>query len=113
MEIDSDLTVLLSRDILDEMDKTPSGNFKGKIDLSTYGKLLNILASSNYKALKFPPIFCCDGGLTTIIIYSEGKRTKLSSMFPPRTADKLITFLYHLAMNLNLPPTTDEIKLEQ
>jgi hypothetical protein len=116
LEIDSNNNVLLKRDIWTAKgvtDKHHSGSFKGKIDPHTYFNLIATLLSSDYSNLTFPAIFCCDGEITTIIIYANGRRTKLSSMTPPKEAFRLIEFLQDLALKLNLPPTAEDIKLEQ
>lgn len=116
LEIDSNYDVLLKRDIWTakgESDKRRSGNFKGKIDPRAYFNLFATLVRSNYLVLKFPPIYCCDGSVTTIIIYANGKRTELSSMLPPKEAQKLIGVLHDLALNLNIPSTAEDIKIEQ
>ena len=116
MEIDSNYNVCLHREIWTgkgEPDKYRSGNFKGKIDPHAYFNLSAALISSNYVNLKFPPIYCCDGAITTIIVYANGKRTRLSSMLPPREADQLIEFLHDLSLNLKIPPTSENLDLEQ
>jgi hypothetical protein len=116
LEIDSNYDVFLKRDIWlgkGESDKFRSGSFKGKIDPHTYFNLVATLISSKYTELKFPANYCCDGAITTIIIYANGKRTKLSSMFPPKEAHKLIAVLDDLALKLNIPPTTEDLSIEQ
>jgi GH24 family phage-related lysozyme (muramidase) len=51
--------------------------------------------------------------MTTIIIYAEGSRTYLKSMFPPQQAAQLISFLYNLATKLKLPSTLENYEMEQ
>jgi hypothetical protein len=116
LEIDSNYDALLKLDVInakDEIDIHQSGGFKGKIDPHAYFDLVAILIASNYTELKFPAEYCCDAVVTTIIVYANGKRTKLSSMCPPKEAQKLIAFLHDLSLKANLPPTTQEIQLEQ
>ena len=116
LEIDSNNNVLLKKSIWKEkglIDNHKSGNFKGKIDPKTYFNLMANLIASDYSNLKFRPVFCCDGVITTIIIYANGKRVALSSMTPPEKALRLISFLHDLATQLNIPPTTEEIKMEE
>jgi hypothetical protein len=116
LEIDSNRTTLLRLDIWKGKgvtDKHKSGTFKGKIEPKTYFNLIAILIGSDYANLKFPPEFCCDAVVTTIIIYANGKRTTLKSMTPPEKAHKLISCLYDLGTKSDLPPTTEEIKIEE
>jgi Domain of unknown function (DUF6438) len=116
LEVDSNYDVALKLDVWGakgETDKHLSGNFKGKIDPHTYFKLVAALVSSHYADLKFPPIFCCDGIVTTIIVYANGSCVELSSMTPPKEADKLISFLGDLALRLKLPRTTEDIEIEE
>jgi len=90
-----------------------SADFEGKIDRHTYFNLFAEFASSHYAGLQFPVDFCCDASIKTIIVYANGKRTKLSSMTPPKDALKLIAFLQDLALRLRLPPTTEDWEIEQ
>jgi hypothetical protein len=116
LEIGSSRTFLLKRDIWKNKgvaDNHKSGAFKGKIDPTGYFNLVCILISSDYTNLKFPSVLCCDGAITTIIIYANGKRTILKSMTPPEKARKLISFLYDLGTQSALPPTTEDIKIEE
>lgn len=115
LEIDSNNNVLLKREFWKGkgvIDNHRSGNFKGKIEPKTYFSLITTLIASNYIDMKFPPVFCCDAPITTIIIYANGKRTYLSSMTPPENAHRLIASLYDLATKLEIPSTSEEIKLE-
>ena len=115
MEIDSNNDVLLKREFWKgkgEIDKRRSGKFKGKIAAETYSQLITTLIASDYSNLDFPPVFCCDLPITTIIVYANGKRTQLSSMTPPEKARKLTDLLYSLSTTLNIPTTTEEFNLE-
>lgn len=115
LEIDSNRTFLLKLDIWKGKgvtDDHKSGTFKSEIDPKTFFNLFANLIASDYTNLKFPPEFCCDGVVTTLIIYANGKRTMLKSMTPPAKAHQLISFLYNLGINSRIPPTTDEINIE-
>lgn len=115
LEIDSSGNVLLKREFWKakgEVEDHGSGSFKGKIDPKTYFDLIATLIKSDYSKLKFPPEFCCDASVTTIIIYANGRRTRLSSMSPPADAYSLISFLHDLATKIKIPPTADKINLE-
>ena len=116
LEIDSNGNIFLKREFWKGKgvtDKHRSGNIEGKIGPKTYFNLVANLIASDFTSLKFPPIFCCDGIITTIIIYANGKRTILKSMTPPEKARKLISALYDIGTHVDIPPTTKEIKLEE
>jgi hypothetical protein len=116
LQIDSSRNILLHRQFWKSKGETEdhrSGNFIGSIDTRTYSNLIAILISSNYTKLKFPPEFCCDAPLTTIIIYTNNERTYLKSMFPPAEAQKLISWLYDLGVTLRPPAYSGQINFEQ
>ena len=116
LEIDSNLCIILKREFWKAKgvnDRHGSGNFKGKITPKVYFDLVANLITCDYINLKFPPILCCDGVITTIIVYANGKKTILESMTPPEKARKLISFLYDLGTQLAIPLTTEEIKIEE
>lgn len=116
LEIDSSRNIYVRRGLWiarGRPDKVHSGNFEGKIDRHTYSRLLAALVSSHYAHLQFPPDFCCDGSIKTIIVYANGKKTKLSSMSPPKGALPLIAFLQDLALHVQLLATTEDLEIEQ
>ena len=116
MEIDSKRRVKIHREIYkgkSQTDKKASGNFKGMIDLKTYRKLIDTLAASDYTHLKFPAEFCCDAPVISLIVYANGQRTEMTSMFPPEEAQHLIAFLRGLGVGLKLPKTQGEVRLEE
>ena len=115
LQIDSNRIITLKRDVWKAKGVTnipESGSFKGRLDPKAYFNLIAILISSDYVNLKFPPVDCCDGVITTIVVYANGKRTILKSMTPPEKARKLISFLHDLGMQSGIPPTTEEIKID-
>ena len=115
LQIDRNCNILIIRHVYDsngKVDERLTGNFKGKIDKRLYNNLIDTLIACDYANLKFPPEDCCDIPLITIIVYANGKRTKLSSIFPPDESKGLIYFLQDLGMKEPVPRTNDEIDLE-
>ena len=96
-----------------EIDSIKSGQFKGKLTDSLFKELILILQTSNLKTLKFPKIFGNDAPVTTLIIYYNGQRKYLKSMFPPTIANKLIEFLYLINQNTILTRTDKKKTLEK
>lgn len=110
MEIDSNRNVVVHRVIFKgkgrgHEDDGLSGNFKGTIDVTSYKRLIDTLVASNYANLKFPAEFCCDAPVISIIVYANGQRTEMSSMFPPEEARPLINLLKGLGVGLRLQKT--------
>jgi Domain of unknown function (DUF6438) len=115
-QIDSSRNILLTREFFlnkSEKDTVRSGTFKGVLSSQQLNELLEVLESSKYNNLVFPDITCCDGVITTIIIYANGKRKYLKSMKPPATAAKLIEFLYKTGTEVQLARSGDAVKLEE
>lgn len=116
MQIDGKRNIYVYRDTDVETEKVngspASGYFKGVLDVKTYNRLLNSLVKSKYNKLKFPDVTCCDGVVTTIIVYVNNKRTYLKSMTPPDEARELIAFLRKTALETPLPKTENKMELE-
>jgi hypothetical protein len=51
--------------------------------------------------------------VTTIIIYANGKQIILKLITTPEKAQELISFLQNLGMQSAIPPTTEEIKINE
>src|SRR6187399_743486 len=116
MEIDSKRRVVIHRAIYkgkSQIDKKTSGNFKGKLDLKTYRELIDTLKASDYTHLKFPAEFCCDAPVVSIIVYANGQRTEMASMFPPQEAQHLVAFLRGLGLSSKFPRTTEKVHPEE
>lgn len=116
MEINSSRDMLLNREILigrGQTDTSKSGGYKGLLEQQKFNELVQAVQSSNYAAFRFPDILCCDGPVITMIIYSNGKRTYLKSMMPPKEAEGLISYLRNLALETVLPKTSEAIKIEE
>lgn len=95
-----------------ETDTTKTGYFVGIVADTTFRKLTNELSNIGLDTLEFDGASCCDGSLITIIIYYNGKRKFLKSMFPPDKANKLIGTLYDICETSKLTRTTEKFKIE-
>ncbi len=96
-----------------EIDTIQSGEFIGILNDSLYNELINILQTSSLRTLSFPEFHGYDGNVTTLIIYYNGKRKYLQSMFPPTISSKLIDFLYHINTRADLKRTNKKRKIER
>jgi hypothetical protein len=95
-----------------ENDTEKMGYFVGKISDTTFNKLTNELSEIGLDTLKFDDVNCCDGSLITIIVYYNGKRKFLKSMFPPEKSNTLISTLYDICKPSNLTKTTGKFIIE-
>lgn len=95
-----------------EDDTARMGYFTGKASDSSFRKLTGELNKIELDTLEFDKTVCCDGSLITIIVYYNGKRKYLKSMFPPAKADKLISVLYEICHTSALQRTNDKLRIE-
>lgn len=95
-----------------DTDSTKTGYYTGYVTDTTFDKLNSELGQLNIDSLEFPEEFCCDGSVITIIVYYDGKRKYLSSMWPPAEASKLIGVLYEICRNSDLVRTEDYFHIE-
>ena len=114
LEIKNDKSVYLKgqfykNNSMFEVDSSKSGVFIGKLNDALYAELIDILQTCNLKTLSFPERHGADAPVTTLIIYYNGQRKYLKSMFPPTIADKLIEFLYLVNTKVDLT-RTDKIR---
>lgn len=118
LEIANDRTIYLDGKFykgnsMYETDTIKSGEFIGKLNDTLYNELLNILQTCNLRTLAFPEIHGADAPVTTLIIYYNGQRKYLKSMFPPTIADRLIEFLYLVNERTNLTRTNEKRTIEE
>ena len=109
LEIDSNKNIFVSREFYktkSTIDKKNSGNFKGFVSNDNYLKLIVAIDFPGIDTLQFPDVNCCDGIITTIIIYYNGKRKYLKSMTPPQSAARLIWVLSKIGYDGNLEKTS-------
>ncbi|MFN8282072.1 MAG: DUF6438 domain-containing protein [Chitinophagales bacterium] len=95
-----------------EDDSTKTGYFIGKADDSTFDKLINELNTIGLDSLQFRKANCCDGSIKTIIVYYNGKRKFMKSMFPPEEANELIDILYDICHTKSLKRSAEEFEVE-
>jgi hypothetical protein len=96
-----------------KIDSGQLGYFKGKLNNSEYGQLISLLAQLNPDSTYFPPTFCCDLPRRTIILYYNGKRKRMSSLWPPNEAKPLIDFLSGLYIHTSLEKTNERWDMEE
>jgi len=99
--------------LVSEEDTAKTGYFKGTVNDTLYTQLDNILQTIGIENLNFNNSTCCDGSIKTIIIYYNGKRKYLKSMFPPERADTLISTLYKICTMNKLIRTKDKFDIEK
>jgi hypothetical protein len=70
-----------------------TGSYKAVLDDDTYKELIKQLQNCNLRTLRFGNIKGNDSPDITLIVYFNGKRKYLKSMFPPRISEGLLTFI--------------------
>lgn len=95
-----------------EPDTAKTGYFRGLVNDTTFNKLMSELNTIGLDTLNFNNINCCDGSLITIIVYYNGKRKFLQSMFPPDNAYKLISTLYEICEANSNKKTNEKFVIE-
>lgn len=93
-------------------DSSKIGYFTGTIQDSTYKNLFTELSVIDLNNLAFNNAQCCDGSVITMIVYYNGKRKILRSMFPPEKALKLIGMLYDICGKSQLMRSTKQFTIE-
>ena len=96
-----------------EIDEEKIGYFEGNLTDDEYEEFIKILKTSNLRNLKFNGITCCDGSTKTIIVYFNGQRRYLKSMFPPGVASRLINYLYYICSKPSLKKTNEILDFEK
>jgi hypothetical protein len=94
-------------------DTSKMGYFQGVINENKYFELINKLRTCNLEKLAFDGTTCCDGSIITMIIYYNGKRKYLKSMFPPIIANSLISCLYNICNTTSLTKTHRRFRIEK
>ncbi len=95
------------------VDSASIGYYQGKLDQNTLGELVSSIQTCNLNTLEFDGADCCDGSIETIIIYYNGKRKFLQSMFPPRMASKLILKLLEICETKDLKKIDEKFQIEK
>jgi hypothetical protein len=121
LEIDSAGNVRLHREMAYNelkngkyvVDSTSIGYYQGKLDQNTLSELVSAIQTCNLNTLEFDGADCCDGSIQTIIIYYNGRRKRLESMFPPRMASKLIMKLLEICETKDLKKVDEKFQIEK
>lgn len=93
-------------------DSSKMGYFKGKADDAAFNKLVHEIETIGIDTLNFGDAHCCDGSLVTIIVYRNGKRKFMESMFPPERTKSLIAALYDICEKSKLERTEEKFTIE-
>ncbi|MCX6164925.1 MAG: DUF6438 domain-containing protein [Ignavibacteriae bacterium] len=106
LQIDSDKKIKLFAEVVfkisgnkkieHKLDSNKIGYFSGSISDTTFKNLITHLQICKIDKLTFDGSTCCDAPLRTIIVYYNGKRKYLKSMFPPDEAKHLIDYLKNI-----------------
>ncbi len=117
LQVKNDKSILLSRTknsamskLMDDTNKEETESFKGTLNDELYQQLITELAKT--QDLNFDGPNCCDAPLKTLIVYQNGKRKEIETMFPPKEAQKLIGILYEISKLENLTKVTEKIDIE-
>ncbi len=90
-----------------------SGAFKGSVKDEDFVQLIDLLKKANLDSLNFPNVLCCDSSVKTLIVSYNQNYKRFKSMKPPKEAERLITFLIHLASTVTLSKYNGAIDFEQ
>ena len=93
-------------------DTTKIGCFVGKVVDDSVKGIIDELIKIKIDTLKFDGVTCCDGSVITMIVYYDGKRKYLQSMFPPEKANNLINKLYGVCLDTKLKRTNENFVIE-
>lgn len=118
MEIDGDQNIYLSAEFyknntFNQIDSARSGTFRGKIPDPLFNELIQLLQTCSLKTIVFPKRRGADAPVTTIIVYFNGEKKYLKSMFPPIISEKLIRYLFELNTKIKLFRTSEKRLLEE
>ncbi len=96
------------------IDKEKSGNFIGKLDNQLFNELTDLLIKAKISTINITDdSLCCDGMIKTIIVYHNGKRNYIETMFEPRILGELISYLYDLPNKIKLTRVYDKFEFEK
>lgn len=121
LEIDSSGNIKLHKEMVYneikkrkyQIDSVAIGYYQGKLNNDTLEELIESIQTCNLKTLEFDGATCCDGSIATVIIYFNGKRKFLESMFPPRIANNLIKKLIEICEIKDLEKIDKKFKIEK
>lgn len=89
------------------------GYFTGKVQDSTFRKLVVQLREAGLDTLKFKGPNCCDAPMKTLIVRYNGKRRYLHAMFPPDHVHGLLSTLRDIYDKTPWQSTAQRFSIEQ
>ncbi len=89
------------------------GYFTGKISDVNFHKIDSLIKEIGIDTVNYKQATCCDSPVYTIIVYHNGKRKYLKSMYPPKKMDGIINELYKTCQNNNFKKTDKILIIEQ
>ncbi|MBD3583341.1 hypothetical protein [Flavobacterium selenitireducens] len=95
-----------------ETDSSRTGYFVGKLRPETFRKLSRQLYMADLDNITADDKLCCDGSVKTLIVYYNGKKKYIKSMFPPDELRDLLATLYGICEDENLLRTDKHFRLE-
>jgi hypothetical protein len=116
LEVDGNKNVKLQKEAIFsrgmQVDSSKVGYFKGTADEESFNTLVHEIQTIGIDTVNFGNTHCCDGSLKTIIVYHDGKRRFMESMFPPQRTQNLIAALYAICEKSKLEKTDEKFVIE-
>ncbi len=82
-----------------EKDSARMGYFTGKLSDSLFLEITDGLSKINIDTVKSDDELCCDGSISTLILYKQTHRKELKTMFGIKAIDPLLHKLYKICVN--------------
>lgn len=96
-----------------DLDSTKMGYFTGTLSDEDFKSLCIEFKQVNMDSLSFPNVLCCDGPVTTLISYYNGKKKSLKSMTPSEKATPLLKALNYICQQNNFKKTDQRFEIEK
>ncbi|WP_375448142.1 hypothetical protein [uncultured Fibrella sp.] len=93
-------------------DSLAQGYYVGMLSENDLSKVVKALQTCNLRTLTTNRSLCCDGTLTTIIVYFNGQRKYIKTMSPPVLIDELIRTLFTICKETRLKKTNQKFTFE-
>lgn len=104
---------LIYNDTSLELNYAKMGYFDLTVNDTLFRNLVKEVESIDIDNLKFDGALCCDESIISIIVYYDGKRKVLQSMYPPDKAKKMINLLYEICQTSKSTKATKEFEIEE
>lgn len=117
LQVNNDKTARLYAEVVykngtSELDSSKMGYFTGTLQDTLFNNLKDKLNRLDLDNLTFDGADCCDAPIVTIIIYYDGKRKFLRSMFPPAISGPLLSALDEICISNNFTRTSEPFRIE-